>query len=114
MTDDRNGFGNHPNVDPGRNPANNSFDNHDDWYGQDYSKEHEQKMGDHKPSGHPLTGDPELITAPAEDAAGRDLPAEVGRRAWIDPKTGEVHGSGSGAGGGNEGEDYDEETSGGS
>ena len=40
--------------------------------------------------------------------------SERGRPASFDPKTGEVHGSGSGAGGGREGEDFDEETSGGS
>ncbi|MCP3733792.1 hypothetical protein M9979_02715 [Sphingomonas sp. RP10(2022)] len=35
------------------------------------------------------------------------IPPDNGRRATIDPKTGEVHGSGSGAGGGNPGEDFD-------
>ena len=37
----------------------------------------------------------------------RDLPPDAGRRASVDPATGEVHGSGSGAGGGNPGEDFD-------
>ena len=40
----------------------------------------------------------------------RDLPREAGKRASIDPRSGEVHGSGSGAGGGNPGEDYDSDT----
>jgi len=37
----------------------------------------------------------------------RDLPPDNGKRASIDPVTGEVHGAGSGAGGGNAGEDFD-------
>lgn len=36
-----------------------------------------------------------------------DLPPENGKRARVDPATGEVHGAGSGAGGGNAGEDFD-------
>ena len=36
-----------------------------------------------------------------------DLPPDNGRRAAIDPATGEVHGSGAGAGGGQPGEDFD-------
>ena len=34
------------------------------------------------------------------------IPPDNGRRASVDPKTGEVHGSGAGAGGGNPGEDF--------
>jgi len=34
------------------------------------------------------------------------FPPENGRRAFIDERTGEVHGSGAGAGGGNPGEDF--------
>lgn len=37
----------------------------------------------------------------------RDLPPDNGRRASVDPVTGEVHGSGAGAGGGQPGEDFD-------
>lgn len=37
----------------------------------------------------------------------RDIPPDNGRRASIDPATGEVHGSGTGAGGGQPGEDFD-------
>lgn len=47
----------------------------------------------------------------AEPADGRDIPPEAGKRAYIDNKTGEVHGSGSSAGGGNPGEDIDLDTS---
>ena len=82
--------------------------------GQQYSLEGEQAAGARLPSGHPLTGDPARVDRSGEDAAGRDIPPDNGRRASFDAKTGEVHGSGSGAGGGNEGEDLDEETSGGS
>ncbi|HXG55580.1 MAG TPA: hypothetical protein VNJ03_09410 [Vicinamibacterales bacterium] len=46
-----------------------------------------------------------------EPADGRDIPPEAGKRAYIDNKTGEVHGSGSSAGGGNPGEDIDLDTS---
>jgi hypothetical protein len=42
-----------------------------------------------------------------------DIPSEAGKRAYIDEKTGEVHGSGAGAGGGNPTEDYDTHTPGG-
>jgi hypothetical protein len=44
---------------------------------------------------------------------GEDIPSEAGKRAYIDEKTGEVHGSGAGAGGGNPIEDYDTHTPGG-
>lgn len=39
-----------------------------------------------------------------------NIPPENGKRASIDPRTGEVHGSGAGAGGGNPGEDYDSDS----
>ncbi|QNA85218.1 hypothetical protein G4G27_15335 [Sphingomonas sp. So64.6b] len=39
-----------------------------------------------------------------------DIPPENGKRASIDSRTGEVHGSGMGAGGGSPGEDYDSDT----
>lgn len=52
--------------------------------------------------------------AEASNAApGEDIPPDAGRRAYIDEKTGEVHGSGAGAGGGNATEDYDADTPGG-
>lgn len=41
-----------------------------------------------------------------------DIPSDVGKRAFIDEKTGEVYGSGAGAGGGNNTEDYDVGTNG--
>ena len=44
---------------------------------------------------------------------GEAIPRDAGRRAYIDEKTGEVHGSGAGAGGGTGAEDYDHDTSGG-
>jgi len=44
---------------------------------------------------------------------GEEIPSDAGRRAYIDEKTGEVHGSGAGAGGGTGSEDYDHDSSGG-
>ena len=43
----------------------------------------------------------------ANHALGENIPPEAGRRAYIDSKTGEVHGSGSDAGGGSGDENYD-------
>ena len=100
----------HPNVDPERDISSNPFDNPDGYFGQDYSPEREAEMGRQNPSGHPLTGDHSAVTQPSEDPHSRDIPPENGRRAWSDPETGEVHGSGSGAGGGNDGEDFDDAT----
>ena len=51
---------------------------------------------------------------PAPEAlTPRDIPAENGKRAWIDEATGQVHGSGAGAGGGGLGEDFDSDAAGG-
>jgi hypothetical protein len=44
---------------------------------------------------------------------GEAIPPDAGKRAFVDEKTGEVHGSGAGAGGGTGAEDYDHDTSGG-
>jgi hypothetical protein len=46
-------------------------------------------------------------------AEGEQIPSEAGRRAYVDEKTGEVHGSGAGAGGGSPNEDYDHSAGGG-
>jgi hypothetical protein len=43
-------------------------------------------------------------------SATANIPPENGKRASIDPRSGEVHGSGAGAGGGNPGEDYDSDS----
>lgn len=40
---------------------------------------------------------------------GEAIPDEAGRRAHIDQRIGEVHGSGMGAGSGSEGENYDDD-----
>ncbi len=50
---------------------------------------------------------------PLPDDDTRDIPPDNGRRASVDAKTGEVHGSGAGAGGGNPGEDLDGDQHGG-
>ena len=77
------------------------FDKKTGYSGQDYSREREAEEGRKLPAGT-------VATRPADAAPPQnDLPPEAGRRAYFDPKTGEVHGSGSGAGGGNPGEDYD-------
>ncbi len=52
-------------------------------------------------------------TAAPNARPGEAIPADAGRRAYVDEKTGEVHGSGAGAGGGTGTEDYDHDTSGG-
>ncbi len=52
-------------------------------------------------------------TATPNKAPGENIPPDAGRRAYVDEKTGEVHGSGAGAGGGNATEDYDADTPGG-
>lgn len=96
-----------PSRDAGSSPPS-------DVTGEQYSIEGEEAAGRRQPSGHPLIGDPARVDPSGDDALGRDIPPENGRRASFDAKTGEVRGSGSGAGGGNEGEDLDEETSGGS
>ena len=55
----------------------------------------------------------EADVAAPNRAPGEDIPPDAGRRAYVDEKTGEVHGSGVGAGGGNPTEDYDGDTPGG-
>ncbi|WP_322965694.1 hypothetical protein [Sphingomonas fuzhouensis] len=72
--------------------------------GQDYHRDDEGAMGRAEPSGTVTTR-----KAPDGDAgADDDLSPDNGRRASVDPKTGEVHGSGAGAGGGHRGDEIDE------
>ncbi len=99
-----------PRDDGARRQPANAFDRDTGYSGQDYQRDREAAEGAARPSGHPLTGDPATVTPPAADPQGRDIPPENGRRGWIDPATGEVHGSGSGAGGGNPGESFDDES----
>jgi len=98
----------HSDVDPGRPEPRNSFDKPTGLSGQAYSRESEADEGRERPSGHPLVGDTTRVDPPNSDGSGRDIPPENGRRASVDPLTGEVHGSGSGPG-----EDFDIATSGG-
>lgn len=58
-------------------------------------------------------GDREANPAAPNAGPGEDIPRDAGRRAYIDEKTGEVHGSGAGAGGGTGTEDHDHDSSGG-
>lgn len=82
-------------IDPERPRDKDAFDQPNGYSGQDYTIDREQAAGRRSP-------------APAAAADDRDLPPDNGRRAHVDPDTGEVHGSGSGAGGGNAGEDLGE------
>lgn len=82
----------------------NAFDRDDGYSGQDYDRTREAAEGAKAPSG---TVAQRPTDAAPSDCGEADLPPDAGRRAFFDPKTGEVHGSGTGAGGGNPGEDYD-------
>ena len=87
-----------PKVDPGRNSEGNPFDADDGFYGLDYNTDREAELGRQMPSG--------TVAARPTDAGppqDPEMPPENGRRAYFDPKTGAVHGSGSSAGGGNPG-----------
>ncbi|MFZ3482496.1 hypothetical protein [Sphingomonas sp. 3-13AW] len=102
---------NHPEVDPRRAEPLNAFDRTDGTSGQEYSGERAlEEYGDSPAAPVHKSGLP--APAPADDAV--DIPPENGRRAWIDQKTGQVHGSGAGAGGGNPGEDFDSDPAAGS
>lgn len=85
-----------------RDPArrDNPFDTPTGYSGQEYSREREAAELRRDPPGGKRAGDR------APEADGND-PPEAGRRPFVDPATGEVHGSGAGAGGGNPGEDFD-------
>lgn len=56
-------------------------------------------------------GEGGVARTPADIAhrPGEAIPEEAGRRAHIDQRTGEVHGSGMAAGGSSEGENYDDD-----
>ncbi len=110
MTDHAPSRPNDPKDDQVRKEPGNAFDAGSGYSGQDYRHDREAAEGAERPSGHPLTGDPATMETPVADPDGRDIPPDNGRRGWIDPATGEVHGSGAGAGGGNAGEDFDDET----
>jgi len=78
--------------------------------GKGYSGD-EYDSSDHAAERHLQHRDGAPKAGDGEQADGRDIPPEAGKRAYIDNKTGEVHGSGSSAGGGNPGEDIDLDTS---
>lgn len=84
--------------------TDNAFDRDEGYSGQEYAKGREAAEGAKLPAG--------TVAARPADAppAAEDLPPDAGRRAYFDPQTGEVHGSGAGAGGGNPGEDYDSDS----
>lgn len=80
------------------------FDHDRGHSGQAYHRDDEQAMGRAEPSGSVTTTPP----APGDGNANTSLPDDNGKRATVDPKTGEVHGSGAGAGGGSRGDEIDE------
>lgn len=84
----------------------NPFDTPEGYSGQEYTREREATLARLDPPGGKRAG----RGGGAPDGAG-DMPPENGRRAFFDPETGAVHGSGSGAGGGNPGEDFDSDPS---
>ncbi len=101
-----------PDPAPDRAAPTRPFDADTGYSGQDYRRASEEAEGRGHPSGHPLTGDPAINAPVGADDARRDIPRDNGKRGWVDPATGEVHGSGAGAGGGNPGEDLDTATPG--
>ena len=87
------------------NPVDDGFGTGDGYSGDEYDSVN------HAAERHLQNRDRAPGADPADTADGRDIPPEAGKRAYIDNKTGEVHGSGAGAGGGNPGEDIDLDTS---
>lgn len=96
---------------PSLGSDDNPFDTMQGYSGQEYHREREAAWARQAPSG---TVDPrrqrDETAAASEDA---NVPPEAGRRAWVDPETGAVHGSGADDGGGGLPEDYDRDPQGG-
>jgi hypothetical protein len=88
---------------PEPNASPNAFDVATGYSGQDYHLNREQAEGRRHPSGEV---NPQAAPRALDDDGSQTLPPENGKRAYFDPKTGAVHGSGCGAGGGNPGEDF--------
>lgn len=97
-------------IDPERTTPKNAFDADTGYSGQEFDRQREKAEGSKHPAGEV---DPKASRDGGAGLATGELPPEAGRRAWVDPKSGEVHGSGSGAGGGNNSEDYDHSSKGG-
>lgn len=97
-------------ADPERTEPQNAFDSTEGYSGQEYTQERARAEAVKAPSGQV---DPKATRDRALNTDRRNIPPEAGRRAWVDPATGEVHGSGSGAGAGGTGEDYDSDSKGG-
>jgi hypothetical protein len=104
----------HPRVDPQRSEPRNAFDRSDGSSGQEYSSERALEEYGDSPVAPVHEGGLPKGTAARGGEEGADLPPDNGSRAWINQKTGEVHGSGAGAGGGNPGEDFDSDRQAGS
>ena len=82
----------------------------------DYSGQEYDSHDKHSPRYVAVAGDhgnKPVDPAAPNHAPGEQIPPEAGRRAYVDEKTGEVHGSGAGAGGGSPNEDFDDSAGGG-
>ena len=96
---------------PSLGSDDNPFDTMQGYSGQEYHREREKEWARQAPSG---TVDPHRQAH--EHTPGSDegnTPSEAGTRAWVDPATGAVHGSGANNGGGGLAEDYDSDPHGG-
>ncbi len=90
---------------PPQNPPP-PFDKDTGTFAQEYTLDDERRMGEQEPSG---SVSPRRSQVPDQASSTPDS----GRRASFDPETGAVHGSGASAGGGHEGEDPDDDRTGG-
>ena len=96
---------NNPNIHGNQRGANGS-----------YSGQEDDKQAKDKPRYVEVgasRGNQAADPAPINTNSHENIPANAGKRAYVDEKTGEVYGSGAGAGGGTGTEDYDHDTSGG-
>lgn len=105
------GTGRTPDIDDKVGLRGNEHATRGDYSGQEYDS-HDK----HSPRYVAVAGDhankPDDPATP-NHAPGEQIPPEAGRRAYVDEKTGEVHGSGAGAGGGSPNEDFDDTAGGG-
>ena len=98
-------------VDPERPEPRRPFDNMTGYSGQDYNREDARRLAAEDPGGR-VNSQSEPRPGSPESDDSRDIPPDNGARAYIDPRNGEVHGSGVGAGAGSAGEDFDTGTPG--
>lgn len=97
-------------VDPERQKPLNAFDTKRGLSGMGYSQDGERAEGARHPSGEVDVERPLPPGQTGNGSTAADIPPDNGRRAHVDARTGEVHGSGVGAGGGARGEDFDSDS----